>query len=83
MTTGSSSSLGKGTQLTNDEIIDLLRKPPKSVPMLRTKSSFQEYFKGIDLQRFRHLLMEAFNDISDMTERESKVNRRMELLESN
>jgi hypothetical protein len=75
-------SLGKGTLMTNAEIVELLRKPPKSVPMLRTKTSFQDFFKGIDMIRFRSLLHEAFDNIIDFEERENKVNRRMELMEA-
>lgn len=74
-------SLGKGTLLSNEDIIDLLKKPPKSVPMLRTKTSFQEFFKGIDRRRFESLLKEAYSDIDDLQEREKKVLRRLELME--
>jgi hypothetical protein len=73
--------IGKGTALSNHEIVELLKKPPKSVPVLRTKSSFQEFFKGIEVGRFKSLLHEAFSDILDASDRESKVNRRLELLE--
>ncbi len=74
-------SMGKGTLLSNEDIIDLLKKPPKSVPMLRTKTSFQEFFKGIDRRRFESLLKEAYSDIDDLQEREKKVLRRLELME--
>jgi hypothetical protein len=74
-------AIGKGTALSNHEIVELLKKPPKSVPVLRTKSSFQEFFKGIDARRFKSLLHEAFSDITDSAERENKVNRRLELMD--
>ncbi len=74
-------SMGKGSLLSNEDIIDLLKKPPKSVPMLRTKTSFQEFFKGIDRRRFESLLKEAYSDIDDLQEREKKVLRRLELME--
>lgn len=73
--------MGKGSLLSNEDIIDLLKKPPKSVPMLRTKTSFQEFFKGIDRRRFESLLKEAYSDIDDLQEREKKVLRRLELME--
>lgn len=74
-------SMGKGTLLSNEDIVELLKKPPKSVPMLRTKTSFQEFFKGIDRKRFEALLKEAYSDITEFEEREKKVLRRLELMD--
>lgn len=68
-------------QLSDAEIVAMLRKPPKTVVMLRTKASFQEFFRGIDMERFHRLLHEAYADIPDLRDRESKIARRMSLME--
>lgn len=68
-------------QLSDAEIVAMLRKPPKTVVMLRTKASFQDFFRGIDMERFHRLLHEAYADIPDPRDRESKIARRMSLME--
>lgn len=68
--------------MSDSELVDLLRKPPKAVPALRTKASFQEFFRGIEAHRFRKLLQLAYDDIADKADRESKIKRRMELMEN-
>jgi hypothetical protein len=68
-------------QLSDQELIELLRKPPKTVVALRTKASFQEFFRGIDMERFTRLLHAAYADISDIKDRESKIARRLCLME--
>jgi hypothetical protein len=67
--------------LSDQELIDLLRKPPKTVLALRTKASFQEFFRGIDMIRFTRLLNAAYSDISDLKDRESKISRRLSLMD--
>lgn len=62
------------------DIVELLRKPPKSTAALRTKGNFQDFFKGISSKRIQSLLEEAYLDIIDIDERKSKVNKRMDLL---
>lgn len=69
-------------QMSDKELIDLLRKPPKTVLALRTKASFQEFFRGIEMDRFKSLLHEAYADIPDVKDRESKIARRMSLMEA-
>jgi hypothetical protein len=66
--------------MSDSDLIDLLRKPPKSVSMLRTKASFQDFFRGIESRRFRKLLQSAYDDIADRVDREAKIQRRMELM---
>lgn len=75
-----SSSQRTAVQLSDDELVDLLRKPPKSVVMLRTKASFQEFFRGVDMLRFQRLLNMAYADIVDVKDREAKINRRLSLM---
>lgn len=72
----------QAVNLSDTELIDLLKKPPKTVLMLRTKASFQEFFRGIDMARFKRLLNEAYADIADPHDRESKISRRLSLLEA-
>jgi len=72
------------------ELVDLLKRPPKSTQVLRTKGNFQEFFKGISETRMRMLLESAYADRSSdevgsdgefwETEKLSKINKRMNLL---
>mmetsp|Transcript_30517 Transcript_30517/g.41989 ORF Transcript_30517/g.41989 Transcript_30517/m.41989 type:complete len:1121 (-) Transcript_30517:165-3527(-) len=71
---------GKGVFLSDQDIIELLRKPPKTTEVLRTKGSFQDFFRGINSKRINHLLERAYVDIDDVDERSNKVNKRMDLL---
>lgn len=71
----------RAVHMTDVELVDLLKQPPKAVPMLRTKTSFQDFFRGIEAHRFRKLLQLAYDDIADKSDRESKIKRRMELME--
>jgi len=66
--------------LSDQDIIELLRKPPKTTEVLRTKGSFQDFFRGINSKRIHHLLERAYVDIDDDDERSNKVNKRMDLL---
>lgn len=66
----------------DDELVALLRKPPKTVVALRTKASFQEFFQGIDSVRFSKLLHLAYADITDPSDRAAKIRRRMKLMEA-
>ena len=71
--------LGDWNLKTDIEIIEMLKQPPKLVPCLKTRSSFQSFFKGIKETKMRMLLEEAFIS-SDINERKDKINRRMDLL---
>jgi hypothetical protein len=71
---------GKALSMSDEELVELLRKPPKSTLVLRTKTNFQEFFNGIDATKMRLLLNGAYSDIADEAERNAKVNKRMELL---
>ena len=71
--------LGDWSLKSDNEIIEMLKQPPKLVPCLKTRSSFQSFFKGIKETKMRMLLEEAFLS-SDITERKDKINRRMDLL---
>jgi hypothetical protein len=73
-------SYGKGVDMDDADLIDLLRRPPKSTMILRTKGSFQEFFRGISSTRMHALLTKAYADLGDEDERQQKVNKRMSLL---
>ena len=67
--------------MSDDELVDLLRRPPKSIMALKTKTGFQEFFRGVSAQRMQSLLEQAYADIGDEGERSAKVGKRMELLQ--
>lgn len=73
-------ALGNAISLSDKDLIEMLRKPPKLVPALRTKSSFQAFFQGVQTKRMRFLLEEAYANIEDEIERSEKVSKRMDLL---
>jgi hypothetical protein len=65
--------------LSDDTLVTMLSQPPKSIPQMRTKSSFQDFFRGISEERMKQLLRRAYGNLNDL-EREVKVRKRMELL---
>ena len=71
---------GAGVLLSDPEIVALLRRPPKETIELRTKGSFASYFKGISAARMKSLLAQAYADLDSIEDRDSKVQKRMELL---
>jgi hypothetical protein len=79
-TAAAAAALGEGVSLSDDELITLLKKPPKSTAVLRTKKDFQEYFRGIGSRRMQALLMAAYADVGDGALQMEKVNKRMELV---
>ena len=63
------------------ELVDLLRRPPKTTLILRTRGSFQDFFRGITQNRMRFLLERAYCDMDGTEEeRAHKVDKRMGLL---
>eukprot|EP01038_Epipyxis_sp_PR26KG_P009978 gene9978-13423_t len=75
-----SNNFGKGVSMSDEELISLLQKPPKTISFMRTKSSFQEFLKGISKQRMLFLLEKAYNDIEDEAEKQNKISKRLDLL---
>lgn len=73
-------AFGDGVFMNDADLIALLRMPPKSTPQLRTKGSFQEFFRGIGQQRIQSLLEKAYEDAESLDERNQKVGKRMDLL---
>jgi len=77
----SSGNLGGASLMSDHELVDLLRRPPKTTLVLRTKSNFQQFFKGVDRNRMHTLLATAYEDITDASERSLKIKKRMGLLD--
>lgn len=72
--------LGPANQLTDVELIEMLKRPPKSVPHLRTKSSFSQYFSGMKSGRFQFIIEKAYDDIDDKEAKSIKVEKRLALV---
>ena len=72
---------GPAVAMTDTELVHLLRQQPKHTEQLKTKHNFQAFFKKIDEQRMRSLLLRAYADIAESAERNEKVEKRMNLLD--
>ena len=70
---------GAAKDLTDEALILMLRQPPKSIPLLRTKTGFQDFFRGTSSVRMKQLLTAAYSNMNEL-DREQKVKKRMELL---
>lgn len=66
--------------MTDEELVELLKCPPKTVPVMKTKGTFQAFFRGISAHRMKKLLEEAFSSIPNELERNEKVVKRLDLL---
>ena len=74
------SQSGAAIKLCDTELVDMLNRPPKNTYALRTKSNFQEFFRGMKSDRMKMLLEKAYEGEEDVAKRQGKVDRRMELL---
>jgi len=72
---------GPAVAMTDTELVHLLRQQPKHTEQLKTKHNFQAFFKKINEQRMRSLLLRAYADIAESSERNEKVEKRMNLLD--
>ena len=73
-------SLGEGVGMKDSELVELLNRPPKTPYALRTKSNFQDFFRGLDQNRMKALLERAYAGEEDPGKKSHKVEKRMELL---
>lgn len=67
----------------DEALVEMLQKPPKEVPQLRTRDSFRRFFAGMAQGRMRGLLLEAYGSGTpdlDPEAREKKVNKRLALV---
>ena len=80
---GGSAIAGEAVFRSDEELIQLLSRPPKTVPALRTKSSFQDFFRGMRSDRMKSLLEKSCAMIADTSSENQalKVKKRMELLQ--
>lgn len=70
---------GPAVALSDADLVNMLRRPPKAVPQLRTKSGYIDYFRGMPCVRMKSLLYKAYDDL-EPEEREAKVVKRMALI---
>lgn len=54
--------LGCAVELSDAELVAMLRRRPKAVPELNTRSNFRRFFTGMPRLRMQHLLEESFGD---------------------
>ena len=66
--------------MSDDTLIDMLRKPPKEVEQLHSRDAFRKFFNGFPQDRIEGLLREA-NAGKSEEEIEKKVAKRMKLLD--
>ena len=76
---------GQAVSLTDEQLLALLRRPPKEVPELKTRRAFRDFFRGLSANRMRHLLEHCYvnEEGKGMGNREEialKVMRRMEVV---
>jgi hypothetical protein len=71
---------GEGYNMSDEALVNMLKLPPKSVPMIRTKSGFQDFFRGVSTKRMHSLLIKAYDNLNEL-DRDHKVKKRMELLD--
>jgi len=64
----------------DSDLIDMLKKPPKTIPEMRTKDRFRSFFTGFPASRLQSLLMSAFDDL-DADQQQKKVSKRIKMVE--
>jgi hypothetical protein len=89
---GARIGVGEGVCLSDDSLIELLSLPPRSsrISSIRSRSGYQEFFRGMKSSRMRLLLemgyaaMDMRGDEPPLTpdQRAAKVQRRMDILQS-
>lgn len=69
----------RGLEVDDRSLVEMLRRPPKHVPQLRTREAFRDFFRGMPTRRMQALLMQAYTDKAP-EEAGEKVAKRMDLL---
>lgn len=77
---GSKASCLTAAGLSDSELVEMLNKPPKTTYALRTKSNFQNFFRGMESERMQVLLETAYAGEENEVKRKERVERRMDLL---
>ena len=70
---------GTAVSLADEQLVYMLSQPPKAIPALKTKSGFQDFFRGMPVNRMHQLLELAYKEMSEL-DRDNKVKKRMDLL---
>lgn len=69
-------------QMTDADLLELLRQPPKSDARLRSKKDFKQFFGTLAAEHFQRLVVAAYANIADDGERASKINKRLEIMQA-
>lgn len=72
--------IGLAVQLSDQELIEMLQKPPSGVRELRTKEKFRSFFYKFPAPRLRSLLQCAYADLEPKS-KEEKIKKRFRLVE--
>ena len=65
----SSATQGPAMNMTDGELVSMLKMKPKAVPALRTRSAYCHFFKGISKKRMIRLLEKAYEETEDEEEK--------------
>lgn len=75
-----SETLGLAVGMPDEALTSMLRRQPRTVPELRTKDSFRDFFKGMEAGRMDRLLRGAYGGSLHPKEVERKVEKRLGLV---
>ncbi|GMH68808.1 hypothetical protein TL16_g05011 [Triparma laevis f. inornata] len=73
-------NIGKANGMSDDELLEMLRKSPKEVTELHSRDAFRKFFNGFPKERIEGLLREA-NAGKEEADIKKKVGKRMKLLD--
>jgi hypothetical protein len=71
---------GAALSLSDAELVEMLNRPPKLVHELRTRTHFQDFFRGMKLARMVSLLEQAYASELNPENRRKKVEKRLDLV---
>lgn len=71
---------GSAVGMSDEELRCMLRRQPRTVPELRTKDSFREFFQGMPEERMGRLLRGAYEGSLPADEVDKKVDKRLGLV---
>lgn len=77
----SSSLSGLAVGMSDEALESMLRRQPRTVPELRTKESFRDFFQGMKAERMSRLLRGAYEGTLPGDEVEKKVEKRLGLVD--
>ncbi|CAM9456300.1 unnamed protein product, partial [Hapterophycus canaliculatus] len=77
---GAACSLGTAVGMSDEDLKGMLQKQPRTVPELRTKESFREFFQGMEAERMGRLLRGAYEGSLPADQADKKVKKRLGLV---